>query len=384
MTMTADYPISDTTNSKAARLLVVEDDPLNQQYLKLLLRHEYTVETASDADEAFLKLAQQEFDLVLLDIMLPRLSGLEILEQLRRHPDTEQIPVILVSAKANPEDVAKGLQLGASDYVTKPIEQNVLLARLQTQLKIKQLSDEKDRTIQRLEEAKTLNGQLSRIASHDLKNPLHNIQIAGHLLRDEVPGNDRALQLLNSIDMGVTAMRSIIRDFMDLIALQTGVIEFNQEAVWLWEIIIGTAMQYEIPAEEKNITLEIKDVEGEVIADRSRLEQIVTNLVSNAVKYSPIGSTVRIWTEPHSGCVRLCVADEGAGVPEAERDQLFQEFARISTRPTGGEDSTGLGLWIVRHLATHQNGQVGADFPDEGGSVFWVQLPSVDHPDSSC
>jgi two-component system sensor histidine kinase/response regulator len=363
---------------------VVEDDPLNQQYLKLLLRHDYTVDAAFDAEEAFEKLAQQTFDLVVLDIMLPGLSGLDMLKQLRSHPDTAQIPVILVSAKANPDDVARGLQLGASDYITKPIEQNVLLARLETQLKIKELSDEKDRTIQRLEEAKTLNGQLSRIASHDLKNPLHNIQIAGHLLRDEVNGNDRALQLLDGIDMGITTMRGIIRDFMDLIALQTGAIEFTMEAVWLWEVIIGIAMQYEIPAEKKDITIELKDIEGEVIADRSRLEQIMANLVSNAVKYSPIGSTVSIWTETHNGCVRLCVADDGAGVPEAERELLFQEFAQISTRPTGGEDSSGLGLWIVRHLATHQNGQVGADFPDDGGSVFWVQLPSVDHPDSSC
>jgi signal transduction histidine kinase len=371
------------TNYETPRLLVVEDDPPSRRYLELLLRHQYTVDSAGDGEKAFEQLAHREYDMILLDIMLPGLSGLQILERLQEQPATADIPVILVSARNSPKDIAQGLRLGASDYVTKPIEQEILLARIKTHLKIKQLADEKKRTIQHLEEARRLNGQLSRIASHDLKNPLHNIQIAGHLLRDEINDNERAVRLLKGIDTNLTTMQSVIRDFMDLIALQTGTIKFHLETVWLWEVVMNVATQYEVMAERKDITLEINDVDGEVIADSMRLEQVVTNLLSNAIKYSPFGSTVRIWTELHGDCIRLCISDEGAGVPPDERHQLFQEFARISTRPTGGEDSTGLGLWIVRHLMTHQNGSASADFPEGGGSVFRVQLPAADAPDDT-
>jgi signal transduction histidine kinase len=99
-------------------------------------------------------------------------------------------------------------------------------------------------------------------------------------------------------------------------------------------------------------------------------------LLSNAIKYSPFETTVTIWAEQVGGQIRLNVADQGPGIPPAERARLFQEFSKLSPRPTGGESSTGLGLWISKQLIEMQHGKIGVDCPADGGSVFWIQLPA--------
>jgi signal transduction histidine kinase len=113
-----------------------------------------------------------------------------------------------------------------------------------------------------------------------------------------------------------------------------------------------------------------------VWADSGLAQQILGNLVSNAIKYSPSGSAVTLSSAIAGEQVRIYVADQGAGIPESERDQLFQAFTKLSTRPTGGESSTGLGLWIASQLVAVHGGAIGAEFPAEGGSIFWVELPA--------
>ena len=115
---------------------------------------------------------------------------------------------------------------------------------------------------------------------------------------------------------------------------------------------------------------------GMISADRERVTQVLNNLISNAIKYSPRGSTVTLWTELQAHSVRICVSDQGPGIPAEERGRLFTQFGKLSTRPTEGENSTGLGLWIVKHLVTLLNGQVGVECPPEGGSIFWIELPA--------
>jgi two-component system, sensor histidine kinase and response regulator len=148
----------------------------------------------------------------------------------------------------------------------------------------------------------------------------------------------------------------------------------EEAPIQLSDVIEHVTMQYELAAEKKGIALKIDSTQGQVIGDSARMNQVIGNLLSNAIKYSPIDSEVRIWTEKRGDKIRLSIADKGKGVPELERHLLFTEFSKLSTRPTAGEGSTGLGLWIVRHLMELQGGEAGADFPAEGGSVFWIEM----------
>ncbi len=139
----------------------------------------------------------------------------------------------------------------------------------------------------------------------------------------------------------------------------------------LWDVIA----RYSVTANRKNIALLLGESEGFALADSARLSQIISNLVSNAIKYSPQSGMITVSSSVIEERVKISVADEGPGVAPEERARLFQPFGKLSSRPTGGENSTGLGLWIVKELTRMHGGRAGADFPDEGGAIFWIEIP---------
>jgi len=364
------------TNKEQPHILVVDDDDINRELLTHLLHDTYAVVNADGGQHAIELLQQQPFDLVLLDVMMPQVNGLDVLKFIREHPDLSETPVILISAMSHERDVINGLQSGANDYITKPMDMGVVLARVKTQLMIKQLMDERKQTINQLELNDRFRSQLFRIASHDLKSPLGNIRMGVHLLRNEVSDNPNANQVLDTISMTVENMQGVIKNFLDMVEIQSGKLELERAPIELHMTIMNVLMLHEYAANRKNIQLVFEDTTGCVIGDSQRLVQAVSNLVSNAIKYSPHNRTITIWTEAHGDKWRMLVKDEGPGIPEAERSRLFQEFARLSPRPTGGESSTGIGLWIVNHLMEMLDGSAGAMFPETGGSIFWVELPA--------
>ena len=363
--------------TQPGRILIVEDDHASRELLRVMLSYNHEVQTAHNGETALKMLREQPFDLVLLDIMMSGINGLDVLRTLRQDTSTRDLPIILVSALTDSDVIVEGLEAGASDYIQKPIDPSVLVARVRTQLKLKHLMDEQEKYIEKLERAERLRLQFTQIASHDLKNPLHNLSIAATLLKDELGDDPRVEQILSVLDLTVENMHHIIEDFLDVVAIQTNTISIKSGVLNLVDVINNVVTQYEIAAQEKQIRLEIGSHEGQVMADSARMVQMVSNLVSNAIKYSPLRSTVTLWTEVHGNTVRLCVQDEGPGVPEGERDKLFTEFGKLSTRPTANEPRTGLGLWIVKHLMQKQGGKVGATFPKDGGSIFWLELPAV-------
>lgn len=370
-------------DSQSHHLLVVDDDRINRELLMHLFERDYRISTAMGGREALEVLKESDIDLVMLDIMMPNMSGLEVLGEIRDNPKTRDLPVILISAMANTRDVVNGLRLGANDYITKPVDVSVVIARVKTQLTVKRLLDERQATIIDLEKAETLRSQLFRIASHDLKTPLNNIRMAEHLLRKIIPEEKDSEQILDTIRLTVESMSGIITNFLDMVELQTGKINIKLKPIEMKDVVYNVLTQYEIAADKKKIKLNMGDVEGWVVADAARLVQVVSNLVSNAIKYSPHDTEIKVFTETKNGMGYIHVRDQGPGIPESDRDQMFTEFSRLTPQPTGGEPSTGLGLWIVKHLMDAQRGTVGVEFPDAGGSNFWVAAPECEAPSAS-
>jgi two-component system, sensor histidine kinase and response regulator len=367
--------IQDTSRSV---ILVVDDEYMNRELLTDFLGDQYTVATAAGGKEALAYLQAHHCDLVLLDINMPFMNGFEVLEELRKTYSTLQLPVIVISALAEPHDIVRGLKLGASDYVAKPISPLVVLARIHTQLLLKRYADERQEYIAKLEQAERLRTQLSQIASHDLKNPLNNMRLAYTLLRDTLGDAHKAQAIVETVRVNVEAMQHVIDMFLDIVAIQTDHMTLKFQPFAVRDAVMNVLTQYEVAANRKQIIITYDRLKGYVYGDQKRTVQVLSNLISNAIKYSPPATTVHITVDDHKGQQRIQVIDHGPGIPQSERDQLFQEFARISTQPTGGEDSIGLGLWIVKLLVEKQNGTVGADFPASGGSVFWITLPKAD------
>jgi len=356
------------------RLLVVDDEHANREILRRGFS-DCDVLQAANSEEALAHLAREDIDVVLLDIMMPQVSGLDLLNIIRQTRSLSDLPVILISSLDANEIIAGGIMAGANDYITKPIDMEVVRARVQTQVQLRQFATDRQLIINRLQAVNTMKERLMLMASHDLKNPLQNLSLTNILMRDILTDMPEMHPLLDIAGVSIQNMLAIIEELLDMNVGTTYTLHL--ESVDVDAVFKQVVNQYTAIAAQKTIQLNPVYSDGSVYADQYRLVQILNNMVSNAIKYSPLNTTVMLYAEFDGGDCRLCVRDEGPGVPLQEREALFEPFQKGTNRPTAGEKSSGLGLWIVREMADQQKGEVGVECPAEGGSIFWVRLPAA-------
>ena len=320
-------------------------------------------------------------DLVIMDVMMPGLSGMEVLQAIRENPPTAELPVILLTALDAPQDVVRGLELGASDYVTKPPQFEVLAARVRTQLKIKRLQAEQQRDLRQLQDLDVLRNKFMRIAAHDLKSPLNNIMLGIQILEqygDTLTQVDPDIkQILETIDSATSLMISIINGFLDFQAIQAGKLTLETKPTRLNDVIELVLQQFKSYADRKGVTLQVELAKKtpKCIADPDRLMQIINNLLGNAIKFSPRGGVVIIRTCTKGAYLRAEIEDHGPGIPAEDLPLLFQEFTMLKKRSDNMEAGSGLGLSIARHLVELHDGQIGVESTVGVGSTFWFELP---------
>lgn len=247
------------------------------------------------------------------------------------------------------------------------------------QRKLTKKNQEQQRLNEELQRLNELKNKFLGIAAHDLRGPLANIQLAADFLLNQFDTLPRASmeEMLQSIDRQAQYMSTLISDLLDVTQIEAGKLDLNPEPVDLVDFLAEAVKHFaKIAApKETRVLLEANPV-GTVEADPVRLRQVVDNLISNAIKYSPPGSTVTVSAEKIESGWRVNVEDEGPGITEEDRQRLFQEFARLSAKPTGGEKSTGLGLAISRRVVETHGGKIGVDSEPGHGSTFWFTLPT--------
>ncbi len=350
------------------RLLVVEDSDAVREVLVIKLRREgYNVAEAASGREALEQAASGNTDLVLLDMRLPDMSGLQVLRQLRRSRSMLDTPVIVISGLDRPDDVVTALQSGANDYLTKPFDLTVALARIRTQLSARQLKQANDRFL--------------RVASHDLKKPLLlMLDVARQFKEDQKPGALLSAEAFSSLDYLIESgqyMQHIVEDLLGLSALQQGRLQLATLPTDLGAVVRQAIARNSVYAQRKQIALDMR-CEKElphVMADDFRIMQVLENLIGNALKFGPPGSRTHIAVRSDADGVLCEVVDTGPGIPQQDMDKLFAEFSALSNRPTGNEKSTGLGLSICRELIHLHGGQIGARNNSGQGATFWFRLP---------
>lgn len=350
------------------KILIVEDDKFSREILEEELSDQnFEVLMAVDGKQALEFIEENEIDLILLDIMMPKISGLDVLKKIREQHSILDLPVIMVTAKDQSEDIIKALGMKANDYMIKPIDFPVLLSRIQTHLTLRRLSKQKD--------------EFLRIASHDLKNPLSIIFGMARVLKEMTQGEVIQIGLAREFSQKIMdaseQMESIISDYLDFQALEDGEFQLEIKRIDLNLIAKHFLEPYKILADSKEIEL-ILDYENhlpEVLADFSRLGQIMGNLVSNAIKFSPHKSEIKIRTGKKNKQIFFEVEDSGPGFSKEDMKMVFSKYARLSNKPTGGEGGSGLGLAICKLLIDKQNGKIGLKNNPKKGSTFWITLP---------
>lgn len=368
--------------ARPARVLVVDDSEGTADVLVRHMRLEgYDAHAITDPLEALAAIKADPPDLLLLDVMMPHLNGMDLLKELRAYTPTAELPVILLTALGETHDVVRGFALGANDYMVKPPEYEVLAARVRTQVNLKQLRDQRQRDLAALRELNALKDRFLQIAAHDLRNPIHNIVIGLELLGRIDPALQAQIRdfdvVMEMMRIAVQTMQTIISDFLDFQALRSGKIKLDLKPTALNEVVERVIAQHRPAAEAKGITLHAQLAPSlpPTLADPDRVAQVVGNLISNAIKFSPNGALVGVRTRLMGGQIVVEVADNGPGIPEEEIALLFQEFARLSNRPTAGEPSSGVGLSIARQLVEMHGGRIGVKSKVGKGSLFWFALP---------
>jgi two-component system sensor histidine kinase/response regulator len=325
---------------------------------------------AESGPAALALVASRLFDAVILDVNMPGQSGLQVFTELRKTYDLTRLPVLMATALGRPDDATRALRLGANDYVVKPLDMEILLARLRTQLAVGQLTRERD-------ELASIRDDFVAIAAHDLRNPLTEILAAVDLVRIGLSRPEpKAERWLDVIGTARARIQRLVSDFVDCRLLESGKFEVASYPVDLAALATEAVERFRPRAVEKGISLALDFSARPVVAgDGDRIRQILVNLVENALKYTLPRTHVRVRIGQDQTSALIEVEDEGPGFTEADLKKVFGRFARLTARPSGGERSSGLGLYITRMLVEAHSGQIRATNRLGGGARMRVELP---------
>jgi len=357
-------------------VLVIDDQEPNIQVVgQLLARAGYEIVPALNGEHGLQRAFSAPPDLVLLDMRMPGMSGFEVLAALKAAAETRDIPVIILTADDDRDTLSRAFSEGAVDYITKPFVAKELIGRVNTHIDLKQSRD----ALQRIVAEKQ---QMVETVAHDLRNYFANIQFAGDMLRDaELPLATRQ-RLIESIrtssDSGVLFLQALLEHQN---AQQRGVSVEQLSA----RTLLSEAVQIlDGRAQAKDIHLNTSVKEDIIVCgNRMGVVQVLQNLISNALKFSPAGSEVVLTAARFGKRARLSVLDRGPGVSKLDQEKLFQRYVRLAAKPTDGETSTGLGLALAKQRARTMDGDLWYEDREGGGAIFTLELVSVEGPHRS-
>lgn len=374
--------------SLQGHILVVDDLETNRDALaRMLVREGLSVDTACDGLEALERLRAGSFDAVLLDVMMPRLDGIQTLTVMKREDGLRDLPVIMLSALNEARAIRECIELGADDYLPKPIDRALLRARLSSCLRRKALLDREKDYLARLEgtneelrRLSQLKGRFLATAAHDLKSPLTTVLILVDQISEQAGQEDAAgLQRKHAarIRESVNRMLGIIQALLDSAAHEAGGLELNRRPTDLVALAHAVVEENQAYAQSKSIELRFEPGVPRVMAevDAGRMHDVLDNLVNNAIKFSPSRTVVRVCATQEGRFTRLTVSDQGPGLTEEDKASLFGAYQRLSARPTGNEISTGLGLSIVKQMVDLHHGSIQVQSAPGAGATFIVDLP---------
>jgi two-component system, sensor histidine kinase and response regulator len=363
---------------KGKKLLLVDDERINRSILRKMLEPEGCVlEEADSAEDALQKYAYFAPDLVLCDVLLPGMNGFEACRELHLRHGANTAPVMFITAKQESDDIVEGFNAGGVDYVLKPFRHKEVIARIQTRLLLAQ----KQALVDELSRANKAKDLFLGMAAHDLRNPLASIRGFSEFMLDGTVGplNAEQTDLVQMIHQASQGMVMLVNDLLDLATIESGEFKLSPSTVTLSSLIEKSIKLNAFDAAHKKtiMTFNPSDKTHTIQVDSAKIRQVIDNLLSNAIKYSPVGSTIRVTLEINGNKNQVIrVRDEGPGIPENEQSRLFTDFGRLSTQPTGGEKSVGLGLAICRKIVNAHQGSIEAENHPDGGCEFRISLPS--------
>ena len=373
---------------KKDHILVVEDNETNRVYLNLLLEDEYRVSLAENGVQALrIAATQPQPHLILLDIVMPEMDGYETCRRLKANPETKDILVIFFTSLLEEGGEYKGLSIGAIDYISKPVQPELLRIRIKQHLALLHARKELQKALKKEHLANLAKSEFLANMSHEMRTPMHAIlSYANFGLRriDKVP-REKLAEYYQEIKNSGERLTLLLNDLLDLAKLEAGSMSYAMAEYDISAIVGEAVMEFKAAAEEKGILLTLDAHEAPLICwcDHARIGQVIRNLLSNALKFTDAGKkiTLQMVKDIHNidgrednQAIKISVRDQGIGIPPSEIETIFDKFIQSSTTKSGA-GGTGLGLAICNQIIQAHHGKIWAENNENGGAVFFVLLP---------
>lgn len=367
-------------NPSEYKILIVDDVMSNVLLLKVLLTNEkFAIATASNGRQALEQVEKENPDLVLLDVMMPDMSGFEVAQHLKSNPQTAEIPIIFLTALNSTADIVKGFQVGANDFISKPFNKEELIIRVTHQISLvaaKRLILSKTEELQR-----TIAGRdkLYSVIAHDLRSPMGSIKMVLNMLILNLPAEKIGIEmyeLLDDANQTTEDVFSLLDNLLKWTKSQIGKLNVVYQDVDLVEVTDGVIEIFSMVASLKKIRIhEMKPEKMMVNADIDMLKTVVRNLLSNAIKFSKENSEVLVKMEEVDGMAVVSVQDYGCGISEEGQKKLLHTDTHFSTFGTNNEEGSGLGLLLCKDFVVKNGGKLWFTSKEGEGSIFSFSIP---------
>jgi two-component system, sensor histidine kinase and response regulator len=365
-------------------VLVVDDEQNNFDVVEFILFTEgYELNYATSGKEALTFLETSQPDVILLDVMMPEMDGIEVCGQIKAHPIWRYIPIVIVTALNSKEDLARALNTGADDFISKPVSPVELRARVRSMLRIKQQHDaleslvkEKEALLEKQAASLQFRQDMSNMVVHDLRNPLTVIMMSSELLkRTNLP--EKQLHKVQTISQSANRLQSLIDSLLMMAKLEAGKFLLNLTEVDLSLLGNEVVQDFQEIARKKKIDFvtNLPEPNSAVRIDEILLRRVIDNLLSNALKFSPENSQVTLIIEyASSSTIKIQVKDQGRGISEEVKQKIFDKYEIGNI--ISGVSQTGLGLAFCKIAVEAHGGKISVDSNEPNGSIFTIEIPT--------
>jgi len=361
-------------------ILALDDEQLNLELLRFILeRHEFKFEGTNDEQHFFRLLENRLPDLILLDVIMPRIEGFELCEKLKKSTEYKDIPVIFLTGKVKVKDKVKGFEVGGVDYVTKPFNEQELIARIQTHIELRRARNQIEKQAENLKQSNILKDRMFSIIGHDLRSPLSAAKLKMDFIMRGIidPKSDdfvdgTVFELLKTMDEAL----NLLQNLLGWAKSESNQIQVIPENLDLKDIVDQTIRLLKLGSEHKKITVENTIPEETYVhADLNTTKTVLRNLLSNAIKFTPANGKIKVNAILEGDRTRIEVQDNGHGIPPEDISKILNPNEHFSKLGTQKEPGTGLGLVLCQNFVRKNGGTLKINSTVGQGSTFYFDLP---------